>query len=77
MYNLNLFMHPAKYSIGFSFANMMYVSTHPEEIVEVKDIEISLILDIQKSEEILQSLWLFPVLQCENKIQVGLVILKK
>lgn len=43
-------------------------SWYPEEIVEGEDVEVSLILHVQKFKNILQRCWLLPVLQRQNEV---------
>lgn len=50
--------------------------TYSKKEVECKDIKVASLLDVQQTEEILERLWLLPVLHGKNKVKVGLVILR-
>lgn len=52
-------------------------SRYPEEIVEGEDVEVSLILHVQKFKNILESRRLLPVFQRQHEVKIGLVILRR
>lgn len=56
--------------------NYNITRTYSEEVVKRKDIQIASVLDVKKFEYVLQGCRLLPVLQCQDKVQVCLVILK-
>lgn len=50
---------------------------YPEEVVEGENVEVSLIFHIQQFKDVLQSRWLLPVLQRQDEVQVGLIVLRR
>lgn len=52
-------------------------STYPEEKVEGKNIEVSLVFNVQQFKNILKRCWLLHVFQCQYKVKIGLVVLKQ
>ena len=51
-------------------------ANHPEEKVQVENVEVPFSLDVEQSEQVLSRLRLLPVFQCQNKVQVRLVVLQ-
>lgn len=50
---------------------------YPEEKVERENIEVSLVLNVQKFENILKRCRLFPVFQSQYKVKIGLIVLEQ
>lgn len=51
-------------------------SRYPEEKVEGEDIEVSLVLNVQKFKNILKRCRLLPVFQSQDKVKIGLIVLE-
>lgn len=68
----------AKYSLrAISVFVWQTCSRYPEEVVEGEDVEISLVLHVQKFENILQRRRLLPVFQSQHEVKIGLIVLKR
>lgn len=52
-------------------------SRYPEEKVEGENIEVSLVLNVQKFKNILKRCRLLPVLQSQDKVKIGLIVLEQ
>lgn len=51
-------------------------SGYPEEKVEGENIEVSLVLNVQKFKNILKGCRLLPVFQSQDKVKIGLIVLE-